>query len=107
MKIFVGLAEVANIAWNYIKGFRALGHQTYSVVWNRNPFYPEAVYDVVLSDIVPNAPQPGNNAWKVIEARALAASSFVRAAATCDVFCLLMAAHSAFLSGLSSIKKTQ
>ncbi|NMC81176.1 MAG: glycosyltransferase family 4 protein [Chloroflexi bacterium] len=95
MKIFIGLAEVANTTWNYIKAFQTLGHQTYSVVWNRNPFYPEAIYDVVLSDIVPNSPQPGNNDWKkVCKARVLAALNLVKAS-DCDVF--LFAYGSSFL----------
>lgn len=59
MRIFIGLAEIANIAATYAKGFRALGHETYTMILSRNPFYPDAQYDIVVDDYVgagnPNA----------------------------------------------------
>lgn len=80
------MAEVANTTWNYIKGFRALGHQTWSVVLNRNPFYPEADYDVILNHALPGDRQPAGSAWQVGATRGRAALNFFHAAAACDVF---------------------
>jgi hypothetical protein len=50
MRIFIGFSEVANFVNTYKKGFKALGHDTYTVVGFRNKYYPYAQYDVVLSE---------------------------------------------------------
>lgn len=48
MRILIGLTDIANAATTYAKGFRALGHDTFTVVWRKSPFYPDADYDVVI-----------------------------------------------------------
>ena len=48
MKIFIGLTDVANVTDNYAKGFRALGHEVFTVVWSKSRFYPEVEYDLVI-----------------------------------------------------------
>jgi hypothetical protein len=48
MRICIGLIEIANIAATYAEGFRALGHETFTVVLGKNPFYPDSQYDRVL-----------------------------------------------------------
>lgn len=48
MRIFIGMTDVANITANYAKGFKALGHQVFSAVWNRSYFFPDAEYDLVI-----------------------------------------------------------
>lgn len=48
MRIFIGLTDVANITDNYAKGFRALGHEVFTVVWSKSRFYPDAEYDLVI-----------------------------------------------------------
>lgn len=50
MRIFIGLTEIANLAATYAKGFRALGHETYTVVFSKNFFYLDSYYDVVIND---------------------------------------------------------
>lgn len=50
MRIFIGLTDVANITANYAKGFRALGHEVFTVVWNKSRFYPDSEYDLVIDD---------------------------------------------------------
>lgn len=53
MRIFIGLTDVANITANYAKGFKALGHEVFSVVWNKSYFFPEAEYDLVIDQRKP------------------------------------------------------
>ncbi len=53
MRILVGLTDVANITANYAKGFRALGHEVFSVVWNKSYFYPDEEYSLVIDDRKP------------------------------------------------------
>ncbi|MBL8089776.1 MAG: hypothetical protein KF758_14425 [Anaerolineales bacterium] len=48
MKIFIGLTDVANVTDNYAKGFRALGHEVFTVVWSKSRFYPDVEYDLVI-----------------------------------------------------------
>lgn len=48
MRICVGLTDVVNIAETYAKGFRALGHETFTLVWSRRQFFPDAQYDLVI-----------------------------------------------------------
>jgi hypothetical protein len=53
MRIFLGLTDLANITANYAKGFKALGHQVFSVVWNKGYFYPDSEYDLIIDNRVP------------------------------------------------------
>lgn len=48
MKIFLGLTDIANVTENFAKGFRALGHEVFTCVWNRSYFYPDTNYDLVI-----------------------------------------------------------
>ena len=48
MRIFIGFTDVANVAATYAKGFRALGHETFTVVWKKSYFYPDSQYDLVI-----------------------------------------------------------
>jgi hypothetical protein len=50
MRIFIGLTDVANITANYAKGFEALGHEVFTVVWSRSRFYPDSQYNLVIDD---------------------------------------------------------
>ena len=50
MRIFIGLTDVANITANYTKGFKALGHEVFSVVWNKSRFYPDSEYDLIIDE---------------------------------------------------------
>jgi hypothetical protein len=59
MRIFVGLTDVANISATYADGFKRLGHEVFSAVWNRSYFYPDAEYDLVIDERNPN-PKQGN-----------------------------------------------
>ncbi|RJP56134.1 MAG: glycosyltransferase family 1 protein [Anaerolineaceae bacterium] len=53
MKIFLGFTDVANVTANYAKGFKALGHEVFSVAWRRSQFYPDSEYDLVIDDRIP------------------------------------------------------
>jgi hypothetical protein len=46
--IFIGLMEIANFAYAYSKGFRSLGHQTYTAVFSKNLYYPSSKHDVEI-----------------------------------------------------------
>jgi hypothetical protein len=48
MRICIGLTDVVNIAATYAEGFRALGHETFTLVWSRRQFFPDAQYDLVI-----------------------------------------------------------
>ena len=48
MRILLGTVDVAGQITAYAEGFRRLGHQVTTVVSQRNPFYPEAQYDLEI-----------------------------------------------------------
>ncbi len=50
MRIFVGFADVVNATLIYAKGFRALGHETFTAIWKKCYFYPDSEYDVVINE---------------------------------------------------------
>lgn len=50
MRIFIGLTEICNIVATYAKGFRALGHETYTMILSKHPLYPTSQYDVVVDE---------------------------------------------------------
>ena len=87
MRILLGFTDVANITANYEKGFRALGHQVFSVVWNKSYFYPDEEYSLVIDDRKPGE-KDGDNPLIYIK-MALRMTRLVKAL-NCDLF--LMAA---------------
>jgi len=48
MRIFIGWTDIGNIAATYAKAFRALEHETFTVVWSKSRFFSDAQYDVVM-----------------------------------------------------------
>ncbi len=50
MRICIGLTEIASLAAAYASGFRQLGHEVYTVVTSRHPFYLDASYDRVIDE---------------------------------------------------------
>ncbi len=50
MRIFIGLTDIARITANYSKGFRALGHEVFSVVWSKSHFYKNEEYELVIDE---------------------------------------------------------
>jgi hypothetical protein len=48
MRIVIGLTDIGNIAATYAKAFRALGHETFTIVWSRRHFFPDSQYDLVI-----------------------------------------------------------
>jgi hypothetical protein len=50
MKVFIGLTDIANITNNLAKGFKLLGHEVFTCVWNRSYFYPDVNYDLVIDN---------------------------------------------------------
>ncbi len=55
MRIFVGLTDVANVAATYADGFKQLGHEVFSVVWNRSYFYPDSNYSLIIDERQPGS----------------------------------------------------
>lgn len=89
VKIFLGISEIANFINSYRKGFEALGHSTYTVVGFRNRYYPNARYDVVLSENKTLSWEGGRLAGKIynsLRSRIFIAFIFFKALVTCDVF---------------------
>lgn len=83
MRIFIGLTDVANITATYANGFRALGHEVFTTVWNRSYFYPDSEYDLVMDERSPNTKhENGVSAYLKIMAHTV---NLVRAL-NCDVF---------------------
>jgi len=85
MRIFIGLTDVANITANYTKGFKALGHQVFSAVWNKSHFYPDAEYNLVIDQRRPGV-KGGNKAVDYLKI----AGNLARLARSlsCDLFIL-------------------
>jgi hypothetical protein len=50
MRIFIGFTDIANLTHIYSEGFRALGHETFTVVWNKSVYYPDSEYDLVIEE---------------------------------------------------------
>ena len=50
MQIFIGLREIAHNITSLAKGFRDLGHETFTMIWTKNRFNPEAQFDVVIGE---------------------------------------------------------
>lgn len=94
MRIFIGLAEVANNAFTYGKGFQSLGHETYTVITRKNPFYPDSHYNEVLAE---QMEYPGEGFFPRIEAGRRRLSFFFKALRNCDLFIFL--SGTSFLPG--------
>jgi glycosyltransferase involved in cell wall biosynthesis len=83
MRVFIGLMEISNFAFTYSKGFRSLGHQTYSAVFTKNPYYPSSKYDVEIL-------RESGSLWKrYMHAAVALLSVFLKALRTCDTFIFL------------------
>lgn len=89
MKIFIGFSEIANFVQSYKKGFENNNHSTFTVVTNRNNFYPLAKYDVVIADYLLKPSTWNRFIVKVansIIVRFVTYFSFLKALFTCEVF---------------------
>lgn len=89
MRIFIGLLDTANIVANYAKGFEALGHETFTLLWTKTPFYADAQYDIVVDDLIsPPGIQfkPLTKTLARIRRRAFVARQFLKALGSCDIF---------------------
>lgn len=83
MRIFLGLTDVANMTANYAKGFRALGHQVFSAVWNKGYFYPDSEYDLIIDNRKPGT-KYGNNILTYLKITVQMAQ--LARALNCDLF---------------------
>lgn len=50
MRIFLGLSEITQIENELAHGFRDLGHQTQTVLWERAPFFKHLEYDYIIDE---------------------------------------------------------
>jgi hypothetical protein len=83
MRIFVGLTDVANITATYANGFKSLGHEVFSVVWNKSYFYPDSQYDLVIDERQPDS-QRGDRAVSYL--RMMRQMAHLSHALKCDLF---------------------
>jgi glycosyltransferase involved in cell wall biosynthesis len=92
MRVFVGLTEIAGFAFTYADGFRRLGHETYTAVIRKNPFYPSYEYDEVLHERM-HVPERRTGLWRryftLLKAWVILLSVFLKALTTCDTFLFL------------------
>jgi len=89
LRIFIGFSEIANFVNSYKKGFEALGYKTYTVVGHSNKYYPNARYDVVLSEknqFFRQIPGLLGRFLRSFNARLCAAFIFFKALARCQIF---------------------
>lgn len=89
MKIFIGFTEIANFTNNYKLGFEAMGHKTFTVVTKTNIYYPNAKYDVVLSNsfsFLGNSNAIAIRILRSLVSRAYTYFVFFKALLTCDIF---------------------
>jgi hypothetical protein len=90
MRIFIGLVEVANLINTYSKGFRSLGHETYTLVHGRNSFYPDALYDVVAYEEIEKAhPKSAASRKTSIDLKAFTIKKFFTILNKYDLFIFL------------------
>jgi hypothetical protein len=88
MRIFVGINEVANLVFKFAKAFRSLGFETYTVVQQKNLFYPASSYDELLRDRLKRF-KGYSGLWAMVQlvrAWIIFLSVFLRALLTCHVF---------------------
>ncbi len=85
-RVFVGVSDIASLVTNYAKGFRALGIETLTMVGARNPLYPTAPYDVVLTEQPDPAAGAAATVARSLRTRATSAVEFWRALRACDLF---------------------
>jgi hypothetical protein len=93
MRIFIGLTEIGNIAATYAKGFHILGHETYTVVLSRHPFYPDSQYNFVIDEKIG---AKATQSWAElsilpkmayrIKQSSFAMREFLTALSCCDIF---------------------
>ena len=88
MRVFIGVEEIAGFAAAYAQGFRRLGHDTFSVLASRHPFYPPSQYDVVVDVPLTNA-SAVRRSLRRLKRRVLLVRPFLRALRSCDVFIYL------------------
>lgn len=89
MKIFIGLTEIAGIAANYAKGFRELGHETYVVLTQKNKYYEDPIYDLILSRSGFNSSAGFAYWWDLFKRKARLANLFPGILDRFDVFVFL------------------
>ena len=89
MRIFIGLREIANITSTYASGFQDLGHNPFTSIWNRNTYYPDSQYNLVIGDYI-NATHPNRSPINVyfmkIKRGIFRFLIFLYSLATCDVY---------------------
>lgn len=83
MRICIGLTDVVNIAATYAQGFRALGHETFTLVWSRRQFFPDANYDLVIYQ----PPRAGETKFAA-QVRMMARLLQIPQVLNCDLFVL-------------------
>ena len=52
-KVFLGFVDIAGQLGDFSEAYKRLGKKTYVVVWNKNDFYPQRKYDLVLNEKYP------------------------------------------------------
>jgi len=89
LRIFIGLKEISNITSTYARAVQDLGYDTFTCVWNRNPYYPGSQYNLVISDYIKPI-QPQKSKLKVylmkVKRGTFRVLLFLYSLATCDVF---------------------
>lgn len=53
LRIFLGVVDIAGQIGDYRNGYENLGHEVFTMVFNRNPHYPDRKYSFVLYDLYP------------------------------------------------------
>lgn len=96
MSIFLGLSEIANQISIYANGFHALGHETFTVIWEKNRYYPTSYYDVVIQGDR-RVQTPPLSLIQKLGYRFQAAGQLVPSLLKCDVFIFFFG--SSFLPG--------
>ncbi len=87
MRILVGITEVAGIAANYTKGFRALGHEAATVIARRDPYFTDEIYDFDFDTVPP--PRGIRKLPAAVSRRARTAYAFPRMMNQFDIFLFL------------------
>lgn len=86
-RIFIGLNEIANISATYAKALRRLGFHTYTVVLDKNPYFIDEKYDVVIAEKIGRFHGSSlHRFFSLILQHSVLCIEFIKALYCCDIF---------------------
>ncbi len=86
-RVFIGLNEIANISATYAKAFQRLGFLTYTVVLDKNPYFIDEQYDVVIAEKIGRFHGSSlNRFFSLVFQHLILCIEFIKTLFCCDIF---------------------